>query len=137
MGEVSGLVAPAKNRPDGVRSLVSIATEDGVDFIGSLELCFFHGDYYHGGPPGLEPPQCVDDKCPKELYAKTMADMGLFKAKGYEVKYVWESNFAKAAPILYKQVLARNEAWKKKVRDDDQAASIPLESVLEEYSKHL
>ena len=41
-----------------------------------------------------------------------MADMELFKANGYEVKYVWESNF---------------KAWAKKVRNGDQAKPIPLE----------
>ena len=54
----------------------------------------------------------MNNKCPKELYAKTMADMELFKANGYEVKYVWESNF---------------KAWAKKVRNGDQAEPIPLE----------
>ena len=96
IGEVKGLVAPHKHRPDAVRSVVRIADEPGVHFVDQLEVCFFHGNHYHGYPP--EHPlhldgRCVDNKSSKELYDKTMDDMALFKANNYQVCYVWEHEY--------------------------------------------
>ena len=76
ISEVSGLVEPHKNRPDGVRSFVKVADEPSVDFIASLEVCFYHGNYYHGWPPEDEgvsylPKTCNEGASASSLHEKT------------------------------------------------------------------
>eukprot|EP00966_Prymnesium_polylepis_P037312 866537-Prymnesium_polylepis.3 len=85
--EVEGLVAPRKHRPDGVRR----------DAAGNVvEVFFYHGNWFHGFPPEHE---LYDTEITmpkghkvnsKERYEKTMADMKIFKDRGYRVCYLWE-----------------------------------------------
>jgi hypothetical protein len=85
--EVEGLVAPRKHRPDGVRRNSKGEVTD---------VFFYHGNLFHGWPPEHE----MYDKevhMPrghkvnnKERYEKTMADMQLFKDRGFAVFYLWE-----------------------------------------------
>ena len=85
--EVRDLVAPRKQRPDGVRR--------GAD--GEVaDVFFYHGDLYHGYPPEHElydtevtlPEGRVNNT--KEMYEKTMKDMRIFADKGLNVYYLWE-----------------------------------------------
>jgi hypothetical protein len=80
--EVRDLVAPRKQRPDGVRR--------GAD--GEVaDVIFYHGDLYHGYPPEHElydtevtlPEGRVNNT--KEMYEKTMNDMRIFADKALNV----------------------------------------------------
>ena len=90
--EVEGLVAPHRHRPDGV---IRDAQTGNVE-----RVFFYHGNLWHGYPPEHERYNTLiqnnfkSDKehwvNTKERYEKTMREMELFKARGYEVLYLWE-----------------------------------------------
>ena len=85
--EVEGLVAPRRDRPDGV---VRDAAGDVV------RVWFYHGVHVHGYPPSHPKHSSWLKllKCPaEEAYAKTMESMERFRAAGYEVRFVWSHEF--------------------------------------------
>ena len=96
--EVEGLVAPRNFRPDGVQR--------GAD--GRVETCwFYHGCAWHGYPPDHPAHHSFLKSCKQssvEAYGKTMAAMQCFKARGFQVQYVWSFDFA---PFWVSRVEAR------------------------------
>lgn len=89
--EEEGLVAPYRDRPDGVvRNSTGRVTK----------VYFYHGSHVHGFPP--DHPQHgstlkLTKKPAADAYARTMASMQRFADVGYEVGYIWSFEFV---PLL-------------------------------------
>lgn len=86
--EVEGLVAPHRDRPDGVvRDDVSGAVR---------RVWFYHGNHVHGYPPEHALHDSVlsmTGRRASDAYAHTMQSMQRFADYGYEVRYVWAHEF--------------------------------------------
>ena len=85
--EERGLVAPRRDRPDGVVR----------DAVGHVSIVYFyHGVHVHGYPP--EHPLhgsmlSLTGRSAAEAYARTMESMQRFANAGYSVRYVWSCEF--------------------------------------------
>ena len=91
--EKEGLVPGRRLRPDGIVQVDGKVTD----------VFFYHGNLFHGFPPEHE---AYDTEVhlphkskttgeykwvnTKERYEKTVADMQLFKERGFTVHYLWE-----------------------------------------------
>ena len=86
--EVEGLVAPHRDRPDGVvRDAVSGAVR---------RVWFYHGNHVHGYPPEHALHDSVlsmTGRLASDAWASTMQSMQRFADRGYEVRYVWAHEF--------------------------------------------
>jgi hypothetical protein len=82
--EITGLIPGSRARPDSfVRD--------------RNEVWLYHGNYFHGYPPGHEKHEsvCNNGKTSPELYEATMIQMQLYKEHGYTVNYIWEHEYIK------------------------------------------
>jgi len=82
--EATGLIPGSKARPD------SYVPERN-------EVWLFHGNYYHGYPPGHEKHESICNNCKTspELYEATVLQMQMYKEHGYTVNYIWEHEYIK------------------------------------------
>jgi len=80
--EVGGLIPGRRLRPDSYRPE-------------QREVWFYHGDWYHGFPPGHRKHESfiVGDQWGPDVYTATMKMMQLFVDQGMSVKYTWETEF--------------------------------------------
>ena len=92
--EKTGLIHGSRARPD------SYVPEKN-------EVWLFHGNYYHGYPPGhpKHHATCSNDRPSDELYKATMAQMALYKKCGYSVKCIWEHEYNLTTGKVPKQLM--------------------------------
>ena len=88
--ERSCLIPKSKMRPDGY-------CEERKD------VWLFHGNYYHGFPPGHPRHGRVGahNMPGTELWLRTMEQHDIYMRAGYSVKYIWEHEFVMTQSVNY------------------------------------